>query len=185
VRRIAMARCILLPVLLSALSFGLTVKGDPASPAAAGRQETIDLGNVDQAAPTDDEMDKFLEKLLAGATAPKGDVGIQKVGQTVGVKGVLQKNAKGVAIMYTRLSNPNWRGIWHWQDDPIKRDGDKFEADFKLIDQNGTPSEGAGEFFVIVAVQRNTDTKQVAVNLVGLQGHFKAISKLVVVKRDK
>ena len=102
----------------------------------------VDLGTVDQKAPTKDDL-----KL------PKSDDGIPKVELKGDLKGTAKPDEKrNLYVLVGPISSKELVGTW-WVQGETARDGTKFEAEAQF----GEESAGVGEYFAVVGVA--TDTK--------------------------
>lgn len=97
----------------------------------------IDVGAVDQKAPTKDAL-----------TAPKKDDGVPTVGLKETVTGKAGKDAKGTLyIVVAPLGKDGTAANW-WVQGEVTKDGEKFTADAQF----GEGDNGVGEFFAVLAV---------------------------------
>ena len=146
--------------MLSMLVFVLSL----AATAVAG---AIDVGKVDQKEPpSGKEM-----------AEPASDQGIESVGVYGVVTGqVAGKSTGNVYLLVNPLSNPETRNVW-WVQQEVSRNGGKFRAQVQF----GEHSQGAGEFFGILALETDQDYR-VGEEVRGLPPKM-TYTKLKVVKR--
>ncbi len=102
----------------------------------------VDLGTVDQKAPTKDDLKR-----------PKSDDGVPKVELKADIKGTAKPDDKrSLYVLVGPVSSKELVGTW-WVQGEATRDGAKFAAEAQF----GEEAAGAGEYFAVVGVA--TDRK--------------------------
>lgn len=135
--------------------------------AVAAADPPVDLGTLDQKAPTADQL-----------KVPKSDDGVPKVDLRAAVKGAAKADDKRtVYVLVTPVSNRELVGTW-WVQAEVDRAGAAFTGEAQFGEEAG----GAGEYFAVVAVA--TDKKWEVGEQVKELPAAGAYSKVKIVKRN-